>query len=577
MEAKEMNIAIYRAIAAKANELFRRVKISAGTYSAKELAEQKKDKKYLCWEMENGNEEITISVEAFVCRFVASMVFAVLARFEKLVPSKERVKFTKCEESETVCRISIQVSREAATVAKFTDKADGARDALKYVYFDAQRGVLVATNGKRLAVRPVSISNIEGELPENGLYILPKFLKAGSYEIACIRKGGELLTQATNAVGETSLCSFSGRYPNYRSVIPEDGKAIRVLDVKTFSAFVKQAAKDKECKLRIESKAGSGRISVAAVERWNEDNVLSKIEVELLQPAPCTAVFGFDPAELLPALSGWTGELSLKEDSCTTVIGSTIGQTVVVLCKTNDSFCPQISERIEDTYKAPQTKAERVNIPRTPTDKGDDKKVFEQAKEFAHLITLLRRNIKNRNGNKTTQRNLNRFKDLVHDEFFRSVTVLAYLPKSGYLDGTLAEFYRRCALLEKLEYPYEALSLFPESLGIPQVFDEIRKERESTQSPAPNAHSRGISRGYLGRNTGPKSRSNGRTRTPIGRPPRIGPTFCPNQWNPLGKSVLLFCLIGGTVSLNQWDCFADLRRYGQMVGTIRPIGYYNSS
>ena len=44
MDTKEMNIAIYRAIAAKANELFQRVKISAGTYSAKELSENKKDK-----------------------------------------------------------------------------------------------------------------------------------------------------------------------------------------------------------------------------------------------------------------------------------------------------------------------------------------------------------------------------------------------------------------------------------------------------------------------------------------------------------------------------------------------------
>lgn len=432
-----MNIAIYRAIAAKANELFQRVKISAGTYSAKELAERKWGKECFRWKMENEDEEITISVGSFVCRFIASMVFAALAKFEKLVPSKERVKFTKCEESETVCRISIQVSRKAATVAKFTDKADGARDALKYVYFDAQRGVLVATNGKRLAVRPVSISNVEGEFPENGLYILPKFLKPGSYEISCIRKGGELLTQTTNAAGETSLCSFSSRYPNYRSVVPEDGKAIRVLDVKTFSAFVKQAAKDKECKLRIESKAGSGRISVAAVERWNEANVLSKIEVELLSLAPCTAVFGYDPSELIPALTGWTGELSLKEDSSATVIGSAIGQTVVVLCKTNDSFCPQISEEIEirNEIKAePEPK---------PTERSSEK-VIEQAKEFARLITLLRRNIPKRHSDRAIEQNLKKFRILLHDEYFRSVTVPAYAPKSCYTDGTLTEFYRRC-------------------------------------------------------------------------------------------------------------------------------------
>ena len=348
MDTKEMNIAIYRAIASKANELFRRVKIDAGTYSAKELSENKKDKKYLYWEMKEGYEEITISVESFVCHFVASMVFAVLARFEKLVPAKERVKFTRLEESETVCRISIQVSKEAATVAKFAAKGDELRETLRYVYFDVKRGVLVATNGKRLAVRPVSISNVEGELPEKGLYILPKFLKAGRYEIACIRKAGELFNLATNSAGETSLCPSEWKYPDYRSVIPESGKSIRVLDVKTFSAFVKQAAKNAECKLRIEAKVGSGRISIAAVERWDENNVFSKIEVELLQLAPCTAIFGFEPAELLPALSGWTGELLIHERCTCARIGSSIGQTVIVYCDIDGWYSPQISEVIEE-------------------------------------------------------------------------------------------------------------------------------------------------------------------------------------------------------------------------------------
>lgn len=571
-----MNIAIYRAIASKANELFQRVKISAGTYSAKELAERKWGKECFRWKMENEDEEITISVGSFVCRFIASMVFAVLAKFEKLVPTKERIKFTKCEELETICRISIQVSKEAASVSKFVARWDDVKVALTYVYFDARRAVLVATNGKRLAVRPVIISNIEGEIPENGFYILPKFLKAGSYEIACIKKAGELCTLATDAAGETSLCPSEWRYPDYRRVIPEGGTAIRVLDVKTLSAFVKQSAKDKECKLRIEAKAGSGRISVAAVERWNEENVLSKIEVELLSPSFCTAVFGFEPAELIPALSGWTGELSLKEDSSATVIGSAIGQTVVVLCKTNDSFCPQISEEIEirNEIKAePEPK---------PTERSSEK-VIEQAKEFARLITLLRRNIPKRHSDRAIEQNLKKFRILLHDEYFRSVTVPAYAPKSCYTDGTLTEFYRRCELLAKFENPYEALALFPNSNnirepdGIPGTFKVIRRERVLAWLSGRNAHTRKQNRGYSRQNTGQKYRANRRGRIPIGLPSRISPTFSPNQWDPLGKSVLLFCRISGTVSLNQRDCFSASRGRVRIVGTIRPKCYYNSS
>lgn len=550
MDTKEMNIAIYRAIAAKANELFQRVKISAGTYSAKELAERKWGKECFRWKMENEDEEITISVGSFVCRFIASMVFAVLAKFEKLVPTKERIKFTKCEELETICRISIQVSKEAASVSKFVARWDDVKVALTYVYFDARRAVLVATNGKRLAVRPVSISNIEGELPENGFYILPKFLKAGSYEIACIKKAGELCTLATNAAGETSLCPSEWRYPDYRRVIPEGGTAIRVLDVKTLSAFVKQSAKDKECKLRIEAKAGSGRISVAAVERWNEENVLSKIEVELLSPSFCTAVFGFEPAELIPALSGWTGELFLCKGRNCARLGSSIGQTIVVHCETNGGYEPQISEEKEEVA-APEADSEN----RPAVEDKHSQKVLVQAKEFAHLITLLKRNVKNRDGNKTIQRNLNRFKDLVHDEFFRSVTVLAYLPQNGYLDGTLTEFYRRCSLLEKFEKPREALGLFPESPGIPLIFEEIRMTKKQAKSPASNTHSSRQNRGYLRQNTGQKYWANGRGWTVIGQPPQISPAVSPNQR----------------------VCFSAFVERSQIVGTIRPKCYYNSS
>ena len=479
MDTKEMNIAIYRAIASKANELFRRVKIDAGTYSAKELSENKKDKKYLYWEMKEGYEEITISVESFVCHFVASMVFAVLARFEKLVPAKERVKFTRSEESETICYLFVSISKEAATVAKFAGKWNDMREAYRYVYLDVKKGVLVATNGYHLAVRPIHIQYMKGEIPENGFYIDPKVLKAGEYEIRCIKNNGELFTEVSQGAHVLSCCDYSLRYPNYNSILFEGGKAIRVLDLKTFSVFVKQAAKKKECKLRIETKAGSGRISISAVERWDENNVFSKIEVELLQPATCTAVFGFEPNELLPALNAWTGELFIREGWTCARIGSYIGQTVVVYCNTYDFFTPQISEVIEEVRKVnTMTEPERHNI--ASSDNKHSKKVIEQAKEFANIITLLRRNVKNRNERKTIQRNLKRFKVLVHDEFFRSVTVLAYAPKSCYTDGTLTDFYLRCALLEKFEHPSKVLDLFPEQAGLHQTFEAIKQEWNKT-------------------------------------------------------------------------------------------------
>ncbi len=474
--------------------------------------------------MENGYEEITISVESFVCRFVASMVFAVLARFEKMVPSKERIKFTRCEESETLFYCVLDVSKEDTEVSKFAGEKDG---CMKYVYFDARRGVFVATDGRRLAIRPVKILYTKGEIPENGLYINPKTLKIGYCAIRTIKKDGKLLTEMSQGAQVLSCCDYSGRYPNYNSILFEGGKAIRVLDVKIFSAFVKQAAKDKDCKLRIETKTGSGRMIISAVERWNEDNVLSKIEVELLSPAPCTAVFGFDPAELLPALNGWTGELFLRECWTCARLGSAIGQTVVAYCETNRGYTPQISEVIEEARRVDiMTEPERHNI--ASSDNKHSKKVIERAKEFAHLITLLRRNIEKRNSDRAIEQNLKRFRMLLHDEFFRSVTVLVYAPKSCYTYGTLTEFYRRCELLAKFENPYEALALFPRSdnirerEGIPGTFDAIERENalvrssaQNSHSISPNTNSYGRNSVYYRRNTGQEFQEKGRIRRPV--------------------------------------------------------------
>lgn len=120
------------------------------------------------------------------------------------------------------------------------------------------------------------------------------------------------------------------------------------------------------------------------------------------------------------------------------------------------------------------------------------------------------------------------FKVLVHDEFFRSVTLLAYAPKSCYTDGTLTEFYRRCELLAKFENPYEALALFPrpdnirKPDGIPGTFQAIERENALVRSSAqdshsisPNTNSYGRNSVYYRRNTGQVFQEKGRIRCPV--------------------------------------------------------------
>lgn len=331
MDAKELNIAIYKSLAAKAAELFQRTKIDAGTYSAKELADGKKDKKALCWEMEDGKEEITISVGSFVCRFVASMVFTLLARFEKLVPAKERVKFTKCEETDgLVCSFTMDVPKSAIDAEKFVAKTNGYRPVMENVCIDIQGERLAASDGYKLATRPVSISNISGELLERRAFIRPNDLKnmVGRCEVRIYEKGNTCQTEVTTERGETYICECGGRFPNVDSIFwqPEENQAIRFADLKELKKIAKDAIKS-ECKLQIITEAGSKSARIVA---HNYEEQCFEYSVLLSEPANYSCIVWIKPENLTPFFGDWTGELYIKAACSAFVLGSKSGYNLLM-------------------------------------------------------------------------------------------------------------------------------------------------------------------------------------------------------------------------------------------------------
>lgn len=430
MDAKEMNIEIYRAIAAKANELFQRVKISAGTYSAKELAERKRGKECLCWEMKEGYEEITISVESFVCRFIASMVFTVLARFEKLVPTKERIKFTRCEESKraAVCSFTMTVPKSAIPVAQIINKDYIHKESVRFVFIDVDRKCVVGSDGYRISARGVEIGDVSGEIPTGHIFIEPDKLKQaqGICRVNVFQEEADIYrTEITTERGEILTVSVSDRYPDWRGVtISEQPDAIRIKDTKRFiklaKLFKKQAGRSFDYSIHLEIHEGE---KYATVELFDDFNVFTygEYRFELCAPAEYTCRIYLSPCLLADLLDKWDGAIHITSVTRIVRIGSTDGESYI-----QPMGC---AGRIEKTSRA---KAQ---------------------------------------------------------------------PKAG---------------------------------------------KEPTEKPAEPLQ-------------------------------RISPAVSLNQWDSLGKSVLLFCQISGTVSLNQWDCFAASRGRRQIVGTIRPKCYYNSS
>lgn len=331
MDNKELNIAIYKSLAAKADELFQRTKIDAGTYSAKELADGKKDKNALCWEMENGKEEITISVESFVCRFAAWTVFVILSKFEKLVPAKERVKFTKCEEtSGMVCSFTMDVQKSAIDAAKFVAKTNGYRPVMENVCIDIQGELLAASDGYKMATRLVAISNVSGELLERRAFIRPNDLKniVGRCEVRIYEKGNTYQTEVTTERGETYICECGGRFTNVDSISwqPEENQAIRFADLKELKKIAKDAIKS-DCKLQIITDSGS---KLARIVAHKFEGQCFEYSVLLSEPANYSCIVWIKPENLTPFFGDWTGELYIKSAYSAFVLGSKSGYNLLM-------------------------------------------------------------------------------------------------------------------------------------------------------------------------------------------------------------------------------------------------------
>lgn len=382
MDNKEMNIAIYKSLAAKAAELFQRTKIDAGTYSAKELADGKKDKKALCWEMENSKEEIIISIESFACRFVASMVFTILARFEKLIPAKDRVKFTKCEESGLlVCSFKMEVTKDAIDASKFVAKSDCQRPMLGLVHINHQAGRLEASDGYKMATRHVTISHINGEFQERRAFIRPNDLKnmVGCCEVRVYKKENTCQTEITTERGEIFICECGAPFVNVDSVSwqPEENQAIRFADLKGLKKIVKDAIKS-ECKLQLTIEAGSKSVRIISYAFHYDERDFEYI-VPLSEPANYSCIVWIKPENLLPFFGDWTGELYIKSASSAFVLGSKSGCNLLMPTK------PEYNQEIKDPEYPAQLPIE------TQTFVGDR---YKEGRTTIQIATAVRKEVR---------------------------------------------------------------------------------------------------------------------------------------------------------------------------------------
>ena len=115
----------------------------------------------------------------------------------------------------------------------------------------------------------------------------------------------------------------------------------------------------------------------------------------------------------------------------------------------------------------------------TPSTAERDVRMFEQSDIFFKIVKRLRENIKKGHAESTVKKNIKSLHELVHNEFFRSVTVPCFSkhPSINKIDnGVVTEFLRRADKLSKGDDVENDLSKISRFSSIYCTCEEIGKE-----------------------------------------------------------------------------------------------------
>lgn len=133
-----------------------------GSFTAREIT------KHIGKELKWGGFDVLrvhkVSIGSFSCKFTNNVLFDIVARFEVLagIGSKRRL-FVAEEKGEEVGSVTFTVDKQIREICNFV--GDG-KDFYQYIFIDAVRNCLVATNGYKLTAQPIMITEKVGDTSE---------------------------------------------------------------------------------------------------------------------------------------------------------------------------------------------------------------------------------------------------------------------------------------------------------------------------------------------------------------------------------------------------------------------------
>lgn len=165
MTDKEMNMAILNELYTIAHGVWVQMKKNTnGSFTAREV--HKHISKELKWGDVDEYQVHDVSVGTFSCTLSNKILFDIVARFETLagVGSKRHL-FTAEEKGEVEGSVTFNVSKAMGSLCDFAD-SKSIHPAYLYILIDTVRNCLIATDGHKIMVQPVNITDRQGDTTE---------------------------------------------------------------------------------------------------------------------------------------------------------------------------------------------------------------------------------------------------------------------------------------------------------------------------------------------------------------------------------------------------------------------------
>lgn len=250
-----------------------KVKDAAAIKKAKKVLAKWEGAKEFCpiMDREKKDEIITVSLDTFECEFPARLIWKYIYHFERLAGvGGDVMRFVVPERSEVMDTYEVTITKDMAGLAQYCARNDY-RQILECVALDIDGGRAVATDGRKLCIKPLQVVSMSAAVGE--CVVIP----AKDWQTVCraAGKGATLTIHKVQQRGETSYRymlgdivgrNYPGRYVSYTRVLLKINEGARVrLSAKDWTAekkAIKACKKNAGARLVIMQRAGMLEIMI---------------------------------------------------------------------------------------------------------------------------------------------------------------------------------------------------------------------------------------------------------------------------------------------------------------------------